>query len=91
MTCVCFAEPSSPGVIEPFLTQKRPFLSGCEPFLTLRTLNYVTGFSYENLELNFTRVVLNFTRVVLDFTCVVLNFTRVVLNFARVSPKFYPG
>jgi hypothetical protein len=26
MTCVCFAEPSSPGVTGPFLTQKTPFL-----------------------------------------------------------------
>jgi hypothetical protein len=90
MTCVCFAEPSSSGVTEPFLTQKRPFLSRPEPFLTLWTLNYVIGFSYENLALNFTRVVLNFTRIVLNFTRVVLNFTRVVLNFTRVLPRSSP-
>jgi hypothetical protein len=27
MICVCFAKPSSLGVTEPFLTQKRPFLT----------------------------------------------------------------
>jgi hypothetical protein len=26
MTCVCFAKPSSMGVVEPFLTQKTAFL-----------------------------------------------------------------
>jgi hypothetical protein len=37
MTCVCFAEPSFPGVAEPFLTQKRPFVSPSEPFLAARS------------------------------------------------------
>jgi hypothetical protein len=43
MICVCFANPCSLGVAEPFLTQKQPFLSrSSEPFL----IQNVTGFTF---------------------------------------------
>ena len=59
------------ALLRRYSRKKRPFLSRSEPFLALWTLNYVTGFSYENLVLNFTRVVVNLTRVVLNCTWVI--------------------